>query len=111
MNNEIVWHALDAEQLSTLDKAEINTLIVGDKVICLIFYNKEWRAFQHRCPHAGVPLQDGYIDAQGNVVCPLHAYKFCTKTGYNVSGEGYGLIRYVVEVNDDGLKVGFKKGA
>jgi nitrite reductase/ring-hydroxylating ferredoxin subunit len=45
----------------------------------------------------------------GNIVCPLHRYKFSLVNGRNVSGEGYYLKTYPVEQREDGLYIGFEK--
>ena len=38
-------------------------------------------AFANRCPHIGTPLDQGYVNEQGQVVCPLHGSTFDLKTG------------------------------
>ena len=65
-------------------------------------------AFAHKCPHAGGIMADGFIDALGNVVCPLHRYKFSVKTGRNTTGEDY-LKTYSVEINEKGVFVIFEQ--
>jgi nitrite reductase/ring-hydroxylating ferredoxin subunit len=79
------------------------------KKICLGRRDKEIFAFASKCPHAGGYLSEGYTDALGNVVCPIHRYKFCMKNGRNVSGEGYYLKHWPVEVREDGVFVGLEK--
>ncbi|MFX9858935.1 Rieske 2Fe-2S domain-containing protein, partial [Acinetobacter baumannii] len=59
-------------------------VIVNDKKITLARYNNAFFAFAHKCPHAGGIMADGFIDALGNVVCPLHRYKFSMQNGRNV---------------------------
>ena len=81
------------------------------KKICLAQHNDQYFAFAHKCPHAGGLLVDGYIDVLGNVVCPLHRYKFCLQNGRNVSGEGYYLKNWPVEVREDGVYAGFEKNS
>ena len=49
------------------------------------------------------------MDGVGNIVCPLHRYKFNLETGRNVTGEGYFLKTYPVESRPDGIYVGFKE--
>jgi len=66
-------------------------------------------AFTYKCPHAGGILADGCIDALGNVVCPLHRYKYNIKNGYNVSGEGYYMTVYPLESREDGIYIGFEE--
>ncbi len=97
-----------AETLEEIDF--INNLAVVEvdgKKLSLGWQDEKLFAFAYKCPHAGGVLTDGYIDALGNVVCPLHRYKFCMSNGRNVSGEGYYLKTYPVELREDGIYVGF----
>jgi 3-phenylpropionate/trans-cinnamate dioxygenase ferredoxin subunit len=79
------------------------------KKICLGRRDHEIFAFASKCPHAGGYLSEGYVDALGNVVCPIHRYKFCMKNGRNVSGEGYYLKHWPVEIREEGVFVGLEK--
>jgi nitrite reductase/ring-hydroxylating ferredoxin subunit len=79
------------------------------KTICVGRHQDQLFAFAHKCPHASGYLVDGFIDPLGNVVCPLHRYKFCLKNGRNVSGEGYYLKNWPLRISDDGVFVGFDK--
>ncbi len=83
--------------------------MAGEKKVCVGKYKEELFAFAPKCPHASGRFADGFIDALGNVVCPLHRYKFCMKNGRNVSGEGYYLKHWPVEVREDGVYVGMEK--
>lgn len=87
------------------DLAEVHA---DDKRICIGRYKEELFAFAAKCPHASGFFAEGFIDALGNVVCPLHRYKFCMKNGRNVSGEGYYLKHWPVEVREDGVFVGLE---
>ena len=75
---------------------------VNGKTICIAQYNDQLYACTQKCPHAGGLLSEGYLDALGNIVCPMHHYKFNLKNGRNVSGEGYRLKTYKVIKRDDG---------
>lgn len=77
----------------------------GEKTICIGRHNNSYFAFQSSCPHAGADLSKGYVDPLGNAVCPLHHYKFSLLNGRNVSGEGYSLKTYPLEIADDGVWV------
>jgi 3-phenylpropionate/trans-cinnamate dioxygenase ferredoxin subunit len=50
-----------------------------------------------------------FLDVTGNVVCPLHRYKFNVQNGRNTSGEGYYLKTYLVEERNDGVYIGFEE--
>ena len=78
---------------------------VNGKKITLANYNGLIFAVAYKCPHAGAIMADGYIDENGNIVCPLHRYKFSLPKGRNVTGEGYYLKTYPVELKDDGVYV------
>ena len=79
------------------------------KKICVARYNDELFAFAAKCPHASGLFVNGFIDAMGNVVCPLHRYKFCLKNGRNVTGEGYYLKTWPVEIREEGVFIGMPK--
>jgi 3-phenylpropionate/trans-cinnamate dioxygenase ferredoxin subunit len=79
------------------------------KTICIARKEKEVFACAHKCPHAGGHLADGFVDALGNIVCPLHRYKFNLKNGRNTSGEGYYLKTYPVELREDGVYLGLEE--
>ena len=78
------------------------------KIICVAQQGEQLFAFAQKCPHAGGYFVHGSVDAAGNVVCPLHRYKFCVKNGRNVSGEGYYLKHWPVEIREDGVYVGME---
>ena len=81
----------------------------GDKKITLAKVGNDVLACAYKCPHAGGILADGFIDATGNIVCPLHRYKFSLSNGRNVSGEGYYLKRYAVEEREAGIFIGLEE--
>ena len=82
---------------------------VTDKKIVLALFDHQLFACTHKCPHAGGTMSDGFVDATGNIVCPLHRYKFKLENGRNVSGEGYFLKTYPIEHRPDGIYVGFEE--
>jgi nitrite reductase/ring-hydroxylating ferredoxin subunit len=96
-----------AEHPNELEFAENNIAVtsVNGKKICIGKFNNRFFAFAYKCPHAGGLLADGHIDAMGNVVCPLHRYKYDMENGRNTSGEGYYLKHWEVEQREDGLFV------
>jgi len=80
------------------------------KKITLAQNNQQIFAFAHKCPHASGIMAEGFIDPMGNVVCPLHRYRFALQNGRNTSGEGYYLKTYPVQITEEGVFIGFKKG-
>lgn len=83
---------------------------VNGKKITLAKHNETIYAVSHKCPHASGIMAAGSIDVQGNIICPLHRFKFNLITGVNTSGEGYFLNTYSIKQNNDGLFVGLDSG-
>ena len=96
------------EEIS-FNASHIAEIMAEDKTICVAIHEGQLFAFAQKCPHASGFLSEGYIDPLGNIVCPLHRYKFALKNGRNVSGEGYYLKNWPVEVREDGVYVGFEE--
>ena len=107
-SKEYSWHLIAASKESIdFGKYDIVQMDVADKTICIARFKDNLYAYQSICPHAGAKMIMGYIDLQGNAVCPLHRFKFSLKNGYNVSGEGYNMKVYPIEIKEDGVYVGF----
>ena len=83
---------------------------VDGKTITLSQFEGQVHACAHKCPHAGGVMANGFIDATGNIVCPLHRYRFKLENGRNTSGEGYYLKTYPIETRSDGLYLGILAG-
>jgi 3-phenylpropionate/trans-cinnamate dioxygenase ferredoxin subunit len=102
-----------AEALDEIQFAENNMAVieVEGRKICIAKFLDQIFAFPHKCPHAGGILSDGFIDSHGNVVCPNHRYRYDLKNGRNVTGEGYYLKNWPVDINENGIYIGFEKGS
>jgi 3-phenylpropionate/trans-cinnamate dioxygenase ferredoxin subunit len=108
-DDKYTWHRIaDAEEVLVRDN-ELRIITAGPKKVCVTRWEGKLYAFSHKCPHAGGYLADGHLDARGNIVCPVHRYKYSVKNGYNSSGEGYYLSTYPVECRKEGIYVGFSK--
>jgi nitrite reductase/ring-hydroxylating ferredoxin subunit len=103
---KITWHKI-ANHINELDFADNNIAVleVNGKKMCIARFKEGAFAFAFKCPHAGGILSEGYIDALGNIVCPIHRYKYDIKNGRNVSGEGYYLKTWPVEIRSDGVYI------
>ncbi|HEU0064822.1 MAG TPA: nitrite reductase (NAD(P)H) small subunit [Flavisolibacter sp.] len=100
-----------AESIAEINFQEnhIAEISADGKTICLAKFNDQYFACAQKCPHASGLFVEGYIDAVGNVVCPIHRYKFSLKNGRNITGEGYFLKVYPVELRENGVYVGIDK--
>ena len=107
-NKKYNWHKI-ADSIAAINFSEngLAILEVNNKTICVALHKDQLFACTSKCPHAGGIMADGYIDALGNIVCPVHRYKFNLQNGRNSSGEGYYLKTFPVEIRNEGIFVGF----
>ena len=105
------WHKV-ADHVNELNFSSNNIAVteLDGKKICIGRFKDTYFAFAYKCPHAGGLLAEGFIDALGNITCPLHRYKYDMKTGHNVSGEGYYLKHWPLEIKEDGVYAGIETG-
>jgi 3-phenylpropionate/trans-cinnamate dioxygenase ferredoxin subunit len=110
MSTNIKWFKI-ADSIDLIEWQTNNMCIVSinGKTTSLGKHNNQIFAFAYKCPHAGGIMADGFIDASGNVVCPLHRYKFNMENGRNVTGEGYYLKTFKVEERVDGVYIGIEE--
>ena len=106
----MTWHKI-ADHINEFDFAANNIAVaeIKGKKICIGRFKEQTFAFAYQCPHAGGMVAEGYIDALGNIVCPVHRYKYDMKNGRNVSGEGYYLKNWPVEIRNDGVYIGMEE--
>lgn len=93
--------------LSDLEENKLTEVQAGEKRVGLLRKGDTVYAFAAMCPHAGSPLCDGWVDAKGHIVCSLHKYRFDPANGRNVTGEGYKLKTYLVELRGDDIFIGY----
>jgi len=107
---QYTWYKI-ADHINELDFADNNISLVevNGKKLCIGKYKEEVFAFTNKCPHAGGMMSEGYIDALGHVVCPMHRYKYDLKNGRNVSGEGYYLTNWPVQLRENGVFIGMEE--
>jgi 3-phenylpropionate/trans-cinnamate dioxygenase ferredoxin subunit len=104
------WHKVAESQEELFSSGnKLLEITVNNKQICMVSHKDQLYGCAHKCPHAGGRMADGWLDPMGNIVCPLHRYRFDVSNGRNVSGEGYYLKTYPVELRSDGLYVGFEE--
>ena len=110
MSKKYNWHkiAIDAQDFIFAENDMVEIEVAGKK-ICIALNKENLLACAAKCPHAGGYMSKGYIDALGNIVCPLHRYKFSLENGRNTSGEGYFLKTYPIEIRENGIYLGIEE--
>jgi len=91
----------DLGSIDRIPPGEGQTFLVDGREIA-VFRSREdevW-ATQARCPHKAGLLADGII-GDGQVICPLHSYKFDLTSGAGVRNECASLRTYRTEITAD----------
>lgn len=92
----------DLGPVTRIPPGEGRTFQVGDTLIA-VFRTRTNEVYATRalCPHRSGTLADGVIGA-GQVVCPLHAYRFDLATGQPIGNDCPALQTYPVTINGIG---------
>lgn len=83
----------------------IKRVLLGEKEIGIIRMDEDFFAFDAACPHRGASLLQGRINGNGEIICPLHEYRFELKTGQVKSGLCPDLPVFKTELTDEGLLI------
>jgi len=81
----------------------IRLLKIGEKRICLINQDNNFHAIDDKCPHMGAPLHQGKLNGFGEVICPLHEYRFNVQTGTECASKCDDVKNYKVIANEEGV--------
>ncbi len=84
------------------------TVAIDAHRICLVQRQQDFFAFKAYCPHAGASLSEAFCNGKGEVVCPLHGYRFDLVSGREASGLAYELAMYPIKIQEDGLFIGWR---
>lgn len=74
---------------------------IGARRIGVYRWAGSWYALKDICPHAGVQLSRGPVEA-GKVMCVGHGWLFDLATGEAEGMGGFAVATYPVRVTDDG---------
>jgi nitrite reductase/ring-hydroxylating ferredoxin subunit len=90
-------------------EGKLGKITVKGITLCIVRRGDLLFALRDRCPHAGGPLHQGFVDEAGNVVCPWHRFAFCPEDGKSANGEGYATESFPVQIHPDGTYIGFPR--
>jgi nitrite reductase/ring-hydroxylating ferredoxin subunit len=76
---------------------------IGEAKIIIAYFKNEYYAFDYLCPHQKHPLKDAKVTAFGEVVCPLHEYRFSLEYGSESNHKCGPLKRFKLHIKSDGV--------
>ena len=89
-----------SDAFDVLNEHEPRLVKSGNKNICIVRLNNKLIAFLNECPHQGESLHRGVVNYLGEIVCPLHAYRFNLMTGASDNNRCRDLTLIRVTVTD-----------
>lgn len=84
---------------------KIKKLSAGEKRLAVLRIGEIIHVFDAYCPHRGADLGQANINGVGEIICPLHQYRFDLKTGDVRSGYCSALPVYRNELTESGLTI------
>ncbi|WP_339697941.1 Rieske (2Fe-2S) protein [Algoriphagus aquimarinus] len=94
-----------SQVLEMIPEQAIHKIHLENKEIALVRSDEFFHTFQSDCPHRGTSLIEGTLTNQGEIICPLHKYRFDIKSGKVKVGSCGDLEIYQNELTEVGLKI------
>lgn len=73
--------------ISDLDPNRVHVVETDAGRHCVRMWQDRWIVHSAVCPHLLGPLEDAAINAQGEITCPWHGYRFDVETGQNAENK------------------------
>ncbi len=102
---KFVFGSSKTEVLSLIPERKIKRMALGNVEVGVLRIAEEFHVFDCYCPHRGASLIQGSINALGELICPLHEYRFDLKTGQVKSGSCADLKVYPSKLTEVGLEI------
>ena len=68
-------------KVGAIPEGEGQSFQVGERLVAVFLKDGQYFAIDDLCPHMGASLGSGYLDDEGVVSCPWHAWRFCVRDG------------------------------
>jgi len=90
----------------SLRPGDMKGVLVDATKVLLLNIDGDVRAYEDSCPHRGIALSCGTLDAAtGRLTCAMHLWQYDARTGRGVNPRGTALRRLPMKVEDGGVWV------
>ena len=96
----------EAEARSRIADRKPQLVILGGRRIALVLLGGKFYAVQDACTHRAASLSEGTINFLGEIVCPLHHYRFDLRTGKACDSSCTDLESFPVRIDAEGFFIG-----
>ncbi|HXU02653.1 MAG TPA: Rieske 2Fe-2S domain-containing protein [Polyangia bacterium] len=90
---------------ASLWPGEMKGILVDATRVLLLNVGGDVRAYEDSCPHRGVALSCGTLEASGTLTCAMHLWQYDARTGKGLNPRGVQLRRLPAKLEDDGIWV------
>jgi nitrite reductase (NADH) small subunit/3-phenylpropionate/trans-cinnamate dioxygenase ferredoxin subunit len=97
-------------QVGAIPEGEGRSFQVGDRLVAGFLHHGQYQAIDDLCPHMGASLGSGYIDEEGVVTCPWHAWRFCVRDGKWADNPRLAVDTFEVRVQQGAIQVRARPG-
>lgn len=80
---------------------------IGEAKIIIAYFKNEYYAFDYLCPHQKHPLKEAQITSFGEIICPLHEYRFALQHGQEAYNRCKALKHYPLQMKEDGVYLAY----
>lgn len=105
------WRRIFSSMATAQDvipKGEMRSVLLKslDLKLCVVHTPNGWYVVEDKCPHVHVPLSKGWINAEEEIICPWHNYRWSLRTGQEVTRNFCPDLRsFEVKTGEEGLWV------
>lgn len=92
-------------KVGTIPEGEGRSFQIGERLVAVFLQGGEYFAIDDLCPHMGASLGAGYLDEEGVVTCPWHAWRFCVRDGKWVDNPSLGVDTFEIRILGDQIQV------
>ena len=92
-------------KVGAIPEGEGASFQVGDRLVAVFHHQGRYLAIDDICPHMGASLGGGYLDEEGVVTCPWHAWRFNACDGKWADNPRLTIDTFEVRVEGDEIQV------
>jgi nitrite reductase (NADH) small subunit/3-phenylpropionate/trans-cinnamate dioxygenase ferredoxin subunit len=92
-------------KVGAIPEGEGASFQVGDRLVAVFNYQGRYLAIDDLCPHMGASLGGGFLDEEGLVTCPWHAWRFNATNGQWADNPRLSIDTFEVRVAGDEIQV------